>query len=81
MRCYSCDKALNDFESTRKSATTGEYMDLCNKCFKDVDVATFDREDLDDTFVSVLEDPDYDELGVIVEHTGQHNGWQQEDEQ
>ena len=56
-------------------------MDLCNKCFKDVDVATFDREDLDEPFVSVFEDPDYDELGVFVEHTGQHNGWQQEDEQ
>ena len=81
MRCYSCDRALNDFESTRKSVTTGEYMDLCNKCFKDVDVATFDREDLDEPFVSVFEDPDYDELGVFVEHTGQHNGWQQEDEQ
>lgn len=82
MRCYSCDRALNDYESTRKSVTTGEYMDLCNKCIKDVVIATIDREDLEDTgFVSIYEDPSYDELGVFVEHTGQHNGWQQEDEQ
>jgi hypothetical protein len=42
-------------------------MDLCNKCFKDVPVATFDREDLEDTgFVSIYEDPDYNELGILI---------------
>jgi len=67
MRCYSCDKALNDFESTRKSVTTGEYMDLCNKCIKDVVIATIDREDLDDeAFTTIYEDPDYNELGVLI---------------
>ena len=24
---------LSDFESTRKSADTGDYLDLCNLCF------------------------------------------------
>lgn len=33
MRCYACDCELNDFESTRKSKTTGEYLDLCEDCF------------------------------------------------
>jgi hypothetical protein len=37
MRCVACNKALNDYESTRKSATTGEYLDLCNGCFHSVD--------------------------------------------
>ena len=50
MRCQACNKALNDFESTRKSVTTGEYVVLCNHCFHDVenDIETVVREDLRD---------------------------------
>ncbi len=36
MRCCSCDKNLNDTESTRKSEVTNEYFDLCNKCFSTI---------------------------------------------
>jgi len=32
MRCQGCDKNLNDWESTKKNPTTGEYEDLCTKC-------------------------------------------------
>jgi hypothetical protein len=48
MRCLACNKALNDFESTRKSATTSEYVDLCNSCFHNVeqDIESLEREDL-----------------------------------
>ena len=50
MRCLACNKKLNDFESTRKSATTGEYVDLCNHCFHNVeqDIESIVREDLRD---------------------------------
>ena len=50
MRCLACNKNLNDFESTRKSATTGEYVDLCNHCFHNVeqDIESIVREDLRD---------------------------------
>lgn len=50
MRCLACNKILNDFESTRKSATTGEYVDLCNHCFHNVefDIDSLEREDLRD---------------------------------
>jgi hypothetical protein len=49
-------------------------MDLCNKCFKDVDVATFDREDLDDeSFTTIYEDLDYNELGVLIPFTGEYD--------
>lgn len=62
MRCLSCNKILNDFESTRKSALTGEYLDMCNHCFSEIayDVDTIVREDLreDET---LDEDDDYDE--------------------
>ena len=48
MRCTCCDRLLNDFESTRKSKTTGEYLDICNKCFSTIqqDLDTDIRNDL-----------------------------------
>jgi hypothetical protein len=48
MKCQSCDCLLSDFETTRKHAITGAYLDLCNKCFKDIPVLipTIDRKDL-----------------------------------
>ena len=50
MRCVCCNKNLNDYESTRKHAITGAYLDLCNGCFAEVssmaDVPVNTREDL-----------------------------------
>ena len=48
MRCIACNKSLNDFESTRKSATTGDYLDLCNTCYHEIqsDTPAKEREDL-----------------------------------
>ena len=48
MRCIACNKNLNDFESTRKSAITGEYLDLCNTCYHVVeeDLPAKERDDL-----------------------------------
>lgn len=48
MRCIACNKNLNDFESTRKSAITGEYLDLCNVCYHSVeqDIPSNERDDL-----------------------------------
>ena len=36
MKCYACDAELNDYEATRKSRVTGEYLDLCDSCFSEV---------------------------------------------
>lgn len=48
MRCLCCDRQLNDFESTRKSKTTGDYLDTCNKCYSTIqqDIASVSRSDL-----------------------------------
>ena len=48
MRCYACDKKLSDYESTRKSKTTGEYLDLCDNCFYEVSDVFEDVEELED---------------------------------
>jgi len=48
MRCLACDKLLTDFEATRKSAETKQYIDLCNYCYQGVskDIVSEEREDL-----------------------------------
>lgn len=48
MRCQACDKLLSDFESTRKSTTYEDYLDLCNECYSYIrdDVKAIERYDL-----------------------------------
>ena len=36
MRCLACNKELTEFEATRKSAQTGEFIDLCNDCYRSI---------------------------------------------
>jgi peptide deformylase len=50
MRCLSCNAALTDFEATRKTLKTEEYLDLCNSCYATIrdDVITIDRSDLEE---------------------------------
>lgn len=61
MRCLSCNKNLSDFESTRKFASTGEYLDLCNRCYSEVqdDVNTLIRPDLQEN--EGVDEDDWDE--------------------
>lgn len=33
MRCKACDNILNNFEATRKTKESGEFVDLCNRCY------------------------------------------------
>ena len=64
MRCHCCDKNLNDYESTRKSVSTGEYLDMCNKCYSTVsdDLLSEVRYDLyDGNEDDEYEEGDYDE--------------------
>ena len=62
MRCCACNKNLSDFESTRKSITTGEYLDLCNGCFSGVGIVSQDREDLRDVEVTEDDTDDFDSV-------------------
>lgn len=50
MKCVCCNRLLSDFEATRRSGSTGEYLDTCNRCWSDIDpegeMLTIDRKDL-----------------------------------
>jgi len=39
---------LSDYEATRKSVTTGDFLDMCNKCYGSIssDVLSIERTDL-----------------------------------
>lgn len=58
MRCLSCNAALTDFEATRKTLKTEEYLDLCNNCYGTIrdDVITLDRSDLEEEEDGFIED-------------------------
>lgn len=69
MKCLCCDKLLTDYESTRKHAVTGIFIDLCQQCFKsvqaDAHLPTKDRKDLiseDDIDDSAEDDTDKDHI-------------------
>lgn len=46
MRCDCCNRALSDYESTLRHATTGEFINTCNTCLQDLNIPTKGREDL-----------------------------------
>jgi heterodisulfide reductase subunit B len=37
MHCVACDKVLSTFEASRKSKKTGEYLDMCNRCYSSIE--------------------------------------------
>lgn len=57
MRCIACNKALGDFESTRKDSE-GQFVDLCNYCYGQSGIYAEEREDLRDEEVIIDEDND-----------------------
>ena len=63
MRCLACNKLLSDFESTRKSSETGEFLDLCNYCYSTISKTTHaeEREDLRDEEVINDDDEFFDD--------------------
>ncbi|CAB4147281.1 hypothetical protein UFOVP507_20 [uncultured Caudovirales phage] len=68
MRCYCCNKVLSDYESTRKSINTGNYLDMCNRCYGTIsnEILAIERSDLrhddtDDT-EGYTEDEPYDAM-------------------
>lgn len=38
MRCNACNKVLNNYESSMKTETSEEFVDLCLDCSKSVDL-------------------------------------------
>ena len=47
MRWLRWDKVLNRYESTRKSAVTGEYIDLWNHFYRTIKEQVFSKERVD----------------------------------
>jgi NAD-dependent SIR2 family protein deacetylase len=61
MRCIACDKNLSDFESTRKHHESGEYIDMCNKCYSTIQQDVTDVDERHDLRHVDDDNYDYDE--------------------
>lgn len=55
MRCLACNKRLNDKERTRKYASSGTFVDLCDRCFSTV------ADEIPDVEGDVPSDDGYDD--------------------
>ena len=49
MKCRSCDEILTNREATRRVASSGEFLDLCDRCYLPIkdDVPTRERVETD----------------------------------
>ena len=56
MKCLSCDCILTDFEATRKSRVTKEYIDLCSSCYSTIAEDLCDIEERDDTEEEIIDE-------------------------
>ena len=70
MRCLACNALMSDFESTRKSVITEQYIDLCNHCYYTIsnDVTALERTDLEHEEDMVVADSFTDSLDLDVDN-------------
>jgi hypothetical protein len=70
MRCLACNALMSDFESTRKSVVTEQYIDLCNHCYYTIsnDVTALERTDLEHEEDMVVDDSFTDSLDLDVDN-------------
>jgi hypothetical protein len=70
MRCLACNALMSDFESTRKSMITEQYIDLCNHCYYTIsnDVTALERTDLEHEEDMVVADSFTDSLDLDVDN-------------
>jgi hypothetical protein len=70
MRCIACNALLSDFEATRKSVNTNEYIDLCNHCYYSIsdDVNALERTDLEHEEDMVVTDDFTDTVDLDVDN-------------
>ena len=68
MRCTCCNRALNDFEATRRTVSTGDFLDMCNQCYSGMEeeIPTVTRPDLN-PFDEIADDDLFDENEIDIE--------------
>lgn len=81
MRCVCCNNILTPYESSFKSTNSGQYIDMCTKCFSfvrdDVDVTvnrTLEHEDGTDfaNYIDSDEDSSYDNYYDTEDYDEEH---------
>lgn len=60
MRCQCCNRSLSDYESRLRHPETNEFLDICNKCLKDIPIEPLAPADME-------EDIGYEDEEFIVD--------------
>ena len=60
MRCVCCNRNLSDYESRLRHPETNEFLDICNKCLKDIPIEPLAPVDME-------EDIGYEDEEFIVD--------------
>lgn len=64
MRCLACDRELTDYETTKRSIFSGDYVQLCQWCLADTDCIALGNPalmtDADDDTLQWIESDDID---------------------
>jgi hypothetical protein len=59
MRCLACDCELTDYEATKRSVFSGDYVQLCQSCLADTDCVALGNpalmSDADDDLVDGID--------------------------
>ena len=67
MRCLACNDLLKDYEATRRSLVTGEFLDLCNDCVGKAGILTLDPLPVIEGSCERLPDEDEEEEVEVFE--------------
>ena len=59
MRCYCCNNILTPYESTMRNVVTREFLDVCLKCLKTIDIPAIGNPKLHDENEAGTEIADY----------------------
>lgn len=67
MKCLSCDCFLTDREASRKGSSSGQYLDLCDRCLSTIpDLEYVENPSLSDKRVTDV-DVDVEESEDVIE--------------
>ena len=73
MRCLSCDCELTDYEATKRSVFSGDYVQLCQACLIDTDCVALGNP-------ALMTDADDDLLNDLEDYAGDFKDWEDDSE-
>lgn len=73
---------MNDYERTRKYASSGTFVDLCNRCFSEVsdDIPDIEGDDIDHTSQEEIDETEIYNPNLGLDVFGSYGSGEPDDE-